>query len=86
MTRTATVRVGTAAQGRFRAGWQHKGEELRPGIDFKPFYIPRCANRDCRQPLQDQHGEPSWDIIGGRFVCRPGCGFRSTPRPAPRYM
>jgi hypothetical protein len=46
---------------------------LRLGVDCQPFYIPKCANRRCREPLSDSAGNPRWDLIDGRFVCLGGC-------------
>lgn len=66
------------------AGWQHKGEVLEPGRDFKVFHGIRCANKDCKEILADADGQPSWDLLGGQFVCRGGCGITAVPRAAPR--
>lgn len=67
----------TVTENRFRirarAGWKTRGEEVRVGIDCKPFQIPRCTNTACRAPLADEQGNPRWDLLEGRFVCLGAC-------------
>jgi hypothetical protein len=70
--------------GSYRAGWQYKGETLKPGVDFQPFRLPGCAR--CGFLLRDQYGQPSWDLIGNDLVCRESCGGRPTVLVPPQRL